>query len=168
METQNRTPQKTPRKFTIVIYRRKRTATIVAYLPTPNGRPIVAKIPRRVADEVAASAYVRRRWGGAASLRVGVREVLVLLRYIDSGVLEHFTLDRAVRRDFGRVKDLVLERAVEKVGEGLAERYVKAWLKAVDGWLPADDEDAAAVSAARPTYVVWAYGKYHVQVFPWL
>jgi hypothetical protein len=165
METQNRTPQKT--RFTIVIYRRKRIATVVAYLPTPNGRPITTKIPRRVADELA-SASVRRRWGNAISLRVGVREVLRLMRYLDTGRLEQFTLDRAIRREFSRVRDLVLERAVEKVGEGLAERYVKAWLKAVDGWLPPDDEDAAAVSASRPTYVVWVYGKYHVQIPPWL
>ncbi|MGC9131943.1 MAG: hypothetical protein ACP5H5_10235, partial [Pyrobaculum sp.] len=52
----------------------------------------------------------------------------------------------------------------------LGREYVKVWLSADrNGVVPESLRDAAeAVSMKAPTRVVWAYGRYVVQIPPWL
>jgi hypothetical protein len=154
--------------YTAAVYFKKRSATVVAYVPTLNGKPLVLRTERGFAEGLAAGGAVRRRWmgGRAASVRLGPEGVVAVLKRAGCGSVDLYAVDRYLRRVYRKVRDVLMRAAEERAGE-LAERYVRAWLKSVNFELPGDDEDAAAVSRALPRAVVWAYGKYSIQLPPW-
>ena len=158
--------------YTVVVYLKKRSATIVSYLPTPNGRPVVVKKPRAVAEELVNESIVKRTWAvgdaKAVSLKVRGRGLVVAVKIAGCGSLATPIIDREVRRAYKESADLIRRNALSQgVPEDVVDSYIKAWLKAVDGQLPPDDPDAKAVAERAPWAVVWAYGRYLVQSPPW-
>ena len=154
--------------YTAVVYFKKRSATVVAYFPTLNGKPLVLRAEKEFAEGLMTNGTVRKRWMGdrAASVKLGAEAVVALLRRAGCGSVDIYAVDKYLRRAYKKVKDALRRAAEEKAGE-LAERYVRAWLKSVNFELPSDDEDAAAVNRVLPKAVVWAYGKYSIQLPPW-
>ncbi|MGC9170201.1 MAG: hypothetical protein ACP5HD_05595 [Thermoproteus sp.] len=158
--------------YTLVIYLRKRSATVVAYLPTPNGRPLSARVARSAAEDLIANAAVRKRWrvgnAEAVSARIGGRALVMAVQLFGCHALDVAGLDEEIRRAYRQAEDLIRAAALRKgVPEEVLDSYIRAWLKADGGRLPPDDPDAKAVASGFPAAVVWAYGGYLVHSPPW-
>jgi hypothetical protein len=153
-----------------VVYLRKRGATIVIYGIALNGRPAVVRVTKRVAERLIEMSRVRRRFASGVSLRLNSAALayVILASGVDARGFDIFTIDKAVKRAYRtnkEVREMVNSRAAT-----LGREYVRVWLSAGhDGVVPEEMRDVAeAVSMKAPTRVVWAYGRYIVQIPPWL